>query len=49
MVEVAEFAKAVIGDWNNSFIGINSAEGIIFSWNVKIGKDVVGGRLPDVG
>jgi hypothetical protein len=48
VVHLAEFTETVVGDWNYSFIGINSAEGVVFSGYVEIGKYVVGGGLTDI-
>ena len=39
----AEVVKALIWDWNNSSIRLDSAEGIVFSCDMEIGEEVVGG------
>ena len=49
MVHVAQFFEAVIRNRDNGFVGLDGAEGIVLSWNIKIGKDIVGGGFTDIG
>jgi hypothetical protein len=49
VVHIAEFTEAVVRNWDNSFIGIYSAKGVVFSWYVELGEYIVGGGFADVG
>lgn len=45
----AEFLEPIVWDGDDSLVGFDGAEGIVFGWDVEIGEDVIGGGFADVG